>query len=171
METYSDLDSGTGTWGAYPPQAAPGGVIVQLGGAQFITMSLISEYNTVKLWKMAQAQEEAQWQTEASHVVAAMAHAGLALAGVGPLGPSDSPHEAWLGLVARVAQTYAAYKQDAWTVVKDILTEPEPSLLLDYLFDDASYRARRLEYLLTVQYPLHITRRTFDERELELLGF
>ena len=157
---------------ANPPPRLPRGGYRASGGAQYITMRLISEYNTVVIArKMAQPQEEAQWQTEASHVVAAMAHAGLALAGVGPLGPSDSPHEAWLGLVARVAQTYAAYKQDAWTVVKDILTEPEPSLLLDYLFDNASYRARRLEYLLTVKYPLHITRRTFDERELELLGF
>ena len=104
-------------------------------------------------------------------MVAAMAHAGAALGGVGPIGPADNPFEAWLDLVARVARTYAAYKGMAWTVIKEILMEPEPSLLLEYLFEDSSYRARRLEYIITVRYPLHITRREFEARELEVLGF
>ena len=119
---------------------------------------------------MAQATAN-DWQEEAAKVTSVMSLTGLTLVGHGPVGPIENPFETWMALTAEVAHTYARFKDMAWHIVKDILTEPEAATLLETLFQIADRRARRLEYLLTVQYPLHITRRTFDERELELLGF
>jgi hypothetical protein len=118
---------------------------------------------------MAQATAN-DWQEEAAKVTSVMSLTGLTLVGHGPVGPIENPFETWMALTAEVAHTYARFKDMAWHIVKDILAEPEAATLLETLFQIADRRARRLEYFLTVKYPLVITRTRFDGFELDLIG-
>ena len=111
-----------------------------------------------------------EWQEESAKVTSAMAIAGLTLMAHGPIGPMENPYEEWLKLTSEVAHTYATYKEMAWHIIKDRLSEPGPSTLLDTLFQIADRRARRLEFYMTVKYPLVITRRNFDGFEVDLIG-